>query len=131
MTFTALSPSAVENSEGILLPASTKLWFDLLHLGDFNSHLLTHPLLSPVCRGKIKKPESFPKTHVITAELDILRDEGQYYVKYLKQNGVSVTHHQYDNTPHGFFGSSVFPHGRTALFSVCDVIRDHFMSPCS
>jgi acetyl esterase len=126
VTFNALSASAVENSEGILLSASTKMWFDLMHLGPFNGHLLGHPLLCPTSRGEIENPQTFPTTHVITAELDILRDEGQFYVKYLQENGVSVTHTLYNNTPHGFFASSVFPHGREALFDVCDLIKSFF-----
>lgn len=126
VTFSNLNQSTVENAEGILLPVSTKLWFDLMHLGAFNSHLTSHRLLAPVSRGPITKPETFPRTHVITAELDILRDEGQYYVSYLEKNGVNVTHKMYRNTPHGFFGASVFPHGREALFDVCAVINSHF-----
>lgn len=123
VTFTNLNHSIVENASGIILSANTKLWFDLMNLGAFNSHKLIDPLLNPVARGHIQNAENFPRTHVITAELDILRDEGKYYVSYLEQNKVAVTHKMYDSTPHGFFGSSVFPHGREALFDVCDIIK--------
>ena len=129
ITFSSLSPSTVENSDGILLSINTKLWFDLMHLGQFNSHLTTNPLLNPTSRGVIDDPLSFPKTHVITAELDILRDEGLYYVKYLQNNGVRVSHTQYNGTIHGFFGNSIFTHGRDALFAVCALIKNSFSEP--
>lgn len=125
ITFHPITPSQVENSDGILLPVNTMLWFNLMHLGAFNTHLARDPLLNPTARGIIESPESFPRVHVVTAELDILRDEGEYYVDYLRKNGVSqVSLKRYNNTHHGFFASSILAHGRTALLDVCLLIKE-------
>ena len=68
----------------------------------------------------------YPRTHVITAELDILRDEGEYYAEFLRSAGVQdVSLTRYNGTVHGFFGISIFPHGRAALQDVCSYVRTH------
>lgn len=80
-----------------------------MNLGPFNSYKTSDPLLNPTSRGDpIEDPKTFPRTHVITAELDILRDEGQYYWQYLERNGVAVTHKMYERTPHGFALKAAF-----------------------
>ena len=126
ISFSHLFPSSVENSDGIVLSANTKMWFDLMHLGTGNYHLMQHPLLSPMNRINDVDPATFPRMHVITAELDLLRDDGEYYVQALLDRKVSVTHVRYNNTVHGFFGQTIFPHGKKALRDVTDLIKEFF-----
>ncbi len=126
ISFSHLFPSSVENSDGIILTANTKMWFDLMHLGTGNHHLLQHPLLSPMNRINEVEPSNFPRMHVITAELDLLRDDGENYVEALKARGVPVTHVRYNNTVHGFFGLTIFPHGKKALRDVTSLVKDFF-----
>ena len=46
--------------------------------------------------------ENLPKTLVITAQYDPLKDEGEEYANRLQQSGVEVTHLHYEGVMHGF-----------------------------
>ena len=54
----------------------------------------TSPLIADNMTG-------LPKTLIITAEFDVLRDDGLLYKKRLEEAGVPVTHHEYKSF-HGF-----------------------------
>ncbi len=127
VTFNELTLSAVDNSDGAILSINTKLWFSLMYFGHNQHHLLRHPLLSPIKSSPVQDPKTFPRTHVITAELDVLRDEGEYYVDYLRSSGVNVSHKRYNGTVHAFFGATVLPHGKQALHDVSEIIRTHLL----
>lgn len=126
ITFSDLTPSAVENAYAPVLPLSTKAWFRLMHFGKGNGHIIEDPKLSPMNKGPVPDPATFPITHILTAELDILRDDGEDYADYLAAAGVRVSMQRYNRTVHGFFGSSLFPHGRTALHDAVSIIRGQF-----
>jgi acetyl esterase len=112
------------NAQAPVLPKETLDWFHRMHVGSLSEeYLKNHPLFTPLSGAK-PIPSALPRTHVITAELDPLRDDGIEYVKHLKNSGVPVTHTHY-NTVHGFFGITIFPHGREALESVCELIVDN------
>lgn len=126
ISFSNLMPSTVENAHAPVLPLSTKAWFQLMHFGKGNDHIMKDPKSSPLNKGPIPNPSEFPITHIMTAELDILRDDGEDYAAFLAAQGVRVSHRRYNGTVHGFFGSSLFPHGRTGLNEAISMIRTHF-----
>jgi acetyl esterase len=68
--------------------------------------------------------EGLPPTYVLTSEFDILRDEGEAFVKKLQEAGVDVTHRRYDGTIHGFWRwMAATPKTREAIDEVGAALR--------
>lgn len=66
-----------------------------------------------------------PKTHLITAEYDVLRDEGEAFADQLADAGVELTRKQYAGMLHGFVHfSAFFDDGISAIGEIGAVIRD-------
>lgn len=80
------------------------------NMGDFWAHYLSawderrDPLAVPM-RDEEKRDN--PPTLIITAEYDVLRDEGEELARQLKEANADVHHHRVDGTIHGFI--SHFP----------------------
>jgi acetyl esterase len=65
-----------------------------------------------------------PRAYVLTAEFDILRDEGEAFVKKLEEAGVDVTHRRFDGTIHGFWRwMAATPKTREAIDEVGAALR--------
>ncbi len=60
---------------------------------------LTNQLASPIYA---KDLSNLPPTLIISAEFDILRDEGEIYARKLKEAGILVKYIRYDTMAHGF-----------------------------
>ena len=92
--------SYVENAEGYGLTRNGMIWFwdnylnDKAEAKDFR----VAPLFAPSLAG-------LPRAFVVTAEYDVLRDEGQAYAKRLSEAGVPVTHVFVEGMNHGFAAS--------------------------
>ncbi len=117
------SDSYREFAAGFGLTETAMKWFWRQYLEQENdgNDDLASPLLARDLRG-------LPPTHVVTAEYDVLRDEGEQYVKRLQEAGVPTTHRRYDGVLHGFVHfSGVFDVGLEAIGEIADVIR----SACS
>jgi acetyl esterase len=87
-----------ENAEGYGLTRDTMQYFWELYLDDSTPG--THPLIAVVKSDLAGLPPAL----VITAECDVLRDEGIAYAEKLKAAGVPVEHAHYPGQIHGFFG---------------------------
>lgn len=63
---------------------------------------------------------------VITAECDVLRDEGEAYAERLAAAGVPVARRRYRGLPHGFLRmAGELPIARSALDDLIALVRDH------
>ncbi len=92
-------PSYTENASGYLLASRDMEWFTLHYTGTREG--AEHPYASPLRASDFA---ALPPAHVITAEFDPLRDEGEAYAAALSAAGVATTMTRYDGMIHGFFG---------------------------
>ena len=64
--------------------------------------------------------------HIVTAEYDVLRDEGETYASSLHEAGVPVVHRRYDGRLHGFVHfAGALPSGIDAARDLADVLKAH------
>lgn len=104
------SASYREHANAKPLSAAGMAWF------------FTHTLASEAQRqdpritltnGNLK---GLPPTTIITADLDVLRSEGQQLAEALKASGVDVVSRNFAGVPHEFFGmAAVVPQAREAI----------------
>lgn len=73
------------------------------YIRDENDYNL--PLLAPL-KSKLEDLKGLPPALVITAETDVLRDEGEAYAKKLKKAEMPTVSVRYNNASHGFFSLS-------------------------
>lgn len=124
ITFGASSQSKVENYSAPILPSVLMDWFSARFFTGAED--LRDPMVCPLQRPK-EELARVPRTHVITAQFDVLRDEGLAYVAALRAAGArNITHKNYLNTVHGFFGVAAMTHGSQALVDTARVISEHF-----
>jgi acetyl esterase len=99
------STSYLENAEGYGLTRKGMMWFW--------DHYLNNTSEGNDFRAAPMRAASLaelPRAFVVTAEYDVLRDEGQAYAKRLAEAGVDVTHVFVEGMNHGFMSSgSEFP----------------------
>ena len=93
------SPSIDENGDGYLLTKAAMEWFTGHYLGGADPK---DPRCSPL-HADDTVVAGAPPAHVITAELDPLRDEGEAYAARLTEAGVATTVTRYDGQIHAFF----------------------------
>ena len=91
------TPSYIENAEGYGMTREAMVWFWEQYLADGAQATHPHavPLVAPDLRG-------LPPALVITAEYDVLRDEGERYVERLRAAGVPARLSRYDGVHHRF-----------------------------
>ncbi len=74
-----------------------------------------------------KNFKGLPPAHVITAEFDPLRDEGEAYAERMRAAGVSVTAKRYPGMIHGFFTmANLLDQGKTAIAESAQALRKAF-----
>lgn len=97
-------PSRREYATGYGLTADDMRWFDAHYVSDpFDA---AHPYAYPLRAGDFT---GLPPATVVTAEFDLLRDDGVRYARRLSEADVPVTHTNYDDMIHGFFGMTDDP----------------------
>jgi acetyl esterase/lipase len=109
-----------ENADGYLLTKSGMVWFWHHYLAD-PAKDGSDPRASPM---KAQKLGGLPPAHVVTAEYDPLRDEGEAYAARLREAGVPVSAKRYDGQIHNFFTMGhVLAEGVTAAQEIQGVLR--------
>lgn len=116
-----------DNAEGYFLTTDTMRWFWGHYLTDDSDG--ASPYASPL---RAESLVGLPAAHVITAEYDPLRDEGNAYAGRLEQAGVATTHKQYAGQIHGFVHmNELIPEGRAAVDECAAILRDVFSKAAS
>lgn len=112
--------SYTENSDGYMLTRQSMNWFWESYCSDPARRL--EPDASPLRAADLA---GLPPAHVMTAEFDPLRDEGEAYARRLQEAGVAVTCERYDGLIHGFFSQArMVPAAQPALDAAAKVLRD-------
>lgn len=88
-----------EFSDGPWLTKKAMEWFWDAYEPDRNKR--KHPYLSPI-NATNNELKNMPPVMIITAENDVLRDEGEAYAKKLDQSGVTVSNIRINGTIHDF-----------------------------
>ncbi|SHK96198.1 acetyl esterase [Pseudonocardia thermophila] len=88
------APSHRDPDCQVVLPTSTMGWFWQLYAPGGDAYWSTPLRWDPV--------PPLPRTVVVTAEFDVLRDEGQALAEHLRAGGVDVDHRCWSGQVHGF-----------------------------
>ena len=119
-----------ELAEGFGLTSEGMRWF-LEHYLSGAEGAPNDPRVSPLLADDSAFAAS-PRTLVITAELDPLRDEGEAYAERLRAAGVVAETIRYDGMIHGFFSLGAFlSDGRRALTQAADALGEAIGSTSS
>lgn len=107
-----------EFADGYFLTASSMKWFRDCYLKDVDD--AKNPLVSPLLEPDLT---NLPPALVITAEYDVLRDEGEAYAERLRAAGVPVTSTRYAAVIHPFFSlQGVVKMGQKAVRQVASAL---------
>ncbi|TDB99720.1 alpha/beta hydrolase [Nonomuraea longispora] len=106
------TPSYTEFAKGFGLEAAEMAWFARQYAPDADP---ADPRLSPLCLPDVA---GLAPATIVTADHDVLRDEGESYARRLKQAGVPVGLRRFGGAVHNFFGLP-------GLFDQADEARDH------
>jgi acetyl esterase len=113
-------------AEGPFLTRNAMKWFWSHYAPDVASR--AKPTASPL-RASFHQLQGLPPTLIITAEFDVLRDEGEAYARRLSEAGVAVTAVRYLGTIHAFTVLNALaktPAARAAIAQANSVLRNVF-----
>jgi len=80
-----------------------------------------HPGIAPLRMPSLK---GLPPAFVVTAEFDVLRDEGEAYARRLHKEGIAVRGMRFQGMNHGFIRlAAVYPQADRALTEVAGALR--------
>ena len=114
------TPSYVENAEGYGMTREAATWFWDQYLGD-RTHA-TNPLAAPLLAPDLS---GLPPALVVTAEYDVLRDEGELYARRLRVAGVPARSSRYDGVHHRFAEMiGILDQAGQALDEMCTWLRE-------
>ena len=106
-------PSYYENGYNYIL--TKKRIEDYMELYREKQSDIKNPYYAPLEASNLT---NMPKTLIITADLDPLRDEGELFAKKLENAGNHVELHRFANVIHGFLTNGLFPIQTKKLFDI-------------
>ena len=121
-------PSRKQFASGYYFSQDTANWFWSHYSGGRPIH--TEAGACPL-RASMDDLKSLPPALIMTAECDVLRDEGELYARKLMQAGVPVTCTRYLGAIHGFVNINALAESaatKAAIEQVCGMLRDTFVS---
>jgi acetyl esterase len=120
--FNSGHPSYTENAEGYGLTSAGMRWFWGHYLNSESE--ADNPLVSPL---RISDLRNLPAALIITAEYDVLRDEGERYGERLVQAGVPTSVSRYEGMNHGFFSMyGIVDKAKRALEESANWLKERF-----
>jgi acetyl esterase len=99
-----------DNATGYFLTKTHMEWYWDQYIGD-DDEAAVHPYAAPLRAATLT---GLPPAHIVTAEYDPLRDEGEAYGRRLADAGVPVDVRRYDGMFHGFFSMEMLEASRQA-----------------
>jgi acetyl esterase len=116
--FTDDSPS-IHEFNGVFLSVEMMDWFADSYLPSAAERL--QPYASPLLASDLR---GLPPAYVITAECDMLRDQGEAYARKLQAAGIAVELKRYDGMLHPFFSlGGIVDGGREAITDAASKLR--------
>ena len=125
-TATFDTPSFEQFASGYFLTREATRWFWHQYVPDRATD--SEPTACPL-KASLEQLQWLPPALIITAECDVLRDEGEYYARKLLQAGVPTTCTRYLGAIHGFMGVNALaetPAARAATSQMNDMLREVF-----
>jgi acetyl esterase len=108
-------------ANALFLTRESMIWFWDQYAPDAFGRL--HPDASPL---RSADTSNLPPAVVVTAEHDVLRDEGEIYATRMVKSGVEVHHRRFAGQMHGFFTMvDVLPGSGEAIAYVAGAVRRH------
>jgi acetyl esterase len=103
-------------------PQATMDWFWQQYLSSEED--ASNPYAQPLVAEDLS---GLPRTLIITAECDPMRDNGEAYAKRLAEAGVDVQAERFDGMIHMFYLlAGILPKGDQAVAMVCSTLKDMF-----
>ena len=115
------STSYRDPANQLMLSRESMIWFWDHYAPDPEARL--HPDAAPLRNADLLR---LPPTVILTAEHDVLRDEGELYATRLLKAGVHVRHQRFAGQMHGFFTMvDILPGAAAAMDYVVAAIEEH------
>jgi acetyl esterase len=113
------SPSLISNADELASRDDLAMVVEF-YLGD---HDPRDPLVSPI---HAKNLRDLPPAFIVTADCDLLRDDGPRYAECLRTAGVPVRYVNYPDMPHAFLSQPKFcPGAAGALTDIIEEMRPY------
>ncbi|MDY4301516.1 alpha/beta hydrolase [Pseudomonas salmasensis] len=118
----ARNRSRIQFATGFGLTAEMLDWYLAQYVNAGQS--LAHPWLSPARHASL---HGLPEALILSADCDLLRDEGRAYARQLKKAGVRVRHTVFRGMQHGFINYPGKHHSARKAIRLCaQALIEHF-----